>query len=391
VRARGGGAPAVARVTLVARGRSGDLSGAWHRIVAGEETGGAGRAARAFLRAGACIYGVGVAANRAFYDRGIIRPARAPQFVVGVGNLTLGGTGKTTTSRFLAAQMLLRGLRPAVVLRGYRRAGSEAVQLVSDGKGIIATPQEAGDEAFMLARALPRIAVAVGKRREQVCADLLAGVADVVILDDAFQYWRLAKDYEIVLLDATRPTDLTRLFPAGALREPLRALRRASAVWLTRVDQAAPEVLARLRGMARDATGEAPVEARHRPASLRGLVSGDEMPPDALRGRVVGALSSVGNPASFEQSLRDLGADRVVPIRFPDHHSYAADELSAALEAALEDGAEIVVTTEKDAVRLPDADGLESACVLTVELEILAGGESVERAMTMAERARDGR
>lgn len=368
-----------------------DLAQTWDRLVSGEAATGAARVARALLRAGGGVYGAGALANRAFYDRGWIHPSRADQFVLGVGNLTLGGTGKTTTGRFIAGELLRRGLRPAIVLRGYRRAGRETVQLVSNGDRILATLEEAGDEALMLARALRGVAVAVGKKRERVCSELLEALADVVILDDAFQYWRLEKDYEVVLLDATRPQDLERLFPAGALREPLRALRRADAVWLTRVDQAEPDALTRLRKIARDAVGSQVVETRHRPTGLAALLSGEQLPLDALRRRRVGALSSVGNPGSFERALRDLQAESVIPIRFPDHHAYSADEVSEALAGAGEAGAEMVVTTEKDAVRLPAVKGMEAVHVLKVELEIVGGGEAVEGMLAAAERGRAGR
>jgi len=242
----------------------------------------------------------------------------------------------------------------------------------------------------MLAVSTPGAVVAVGKKRERVCAELLSNLADVVILDDAFQYWRIAKDYEIVLLDTTRPAALARLFPAGLLREPLGALRRADAVWLTRVDQADEQTLRMLRGIAYDAVGESVVEARHSPAGLRQLTTGEQAPLDSIRGRRIGALSSIGNPFSFEQSLRDLGAGAVMPIRFPDHHSYSAIELSHALERAMHAGAEIIVTTEKDAVKLPDIENAQPVYVLEVEFEILSGGSWVERLLTWAERAQHG-
>lgn len=330
-------------------------------------------------------YGIGVRCKRALYDWGWLHPQRAKQFVVGVGNLTLGGTGKTTVSRFLARRMLRCGIRPAVVLRGYRRAGTAPSQLVSDGSRTLATPEEAGDEAYMLAVSTPGAVVAVGKKRERVCAELLSDIADAVILDDAFQYGRIAKDYEIALLDTTRPATLDRLFPAGLLREPPEALRRADAVWLTRADQADEQTLKMLREMAYNAVGESVVETRHRPAGLRRLATGEQVTLDLICGRPISALSSIGNPFSFEQSLRDLGAGTVIPIRFPDHHRYSAIELSQALEHAVRAGAETIVTTEKDAVKLPRHESAEQVYVLEVELEILSGGEWVERLLAWAE------
>lgn len=352
----------------------------WDQIIGGEARGPGASLARLGLAAAAGLYAAGLAANHWVYDAGLRARTRPPVPVISLGNISLGGTGKTTSAAFLAGLLASRA-RVGIVLRGYRRRSGPEALVVSDGHRLLAGVEQAGDEALMLARRLPACAVAVGKRRERVIQALVeqAGV-QVAILDDGFQYFRMARDLDIVLLDAMADDRALRLFPAGRLREPWSSLRRASQVWITHADLAPAERVADLVGRARELCGpDRVVVTRHRPGALS-LLSG-QAPPTSLSGQRVVALSALGNPQSFERSVQELGA-QVTPARFPDHHPYAPGDYDRVGRIARQAGAAFIVTTGKDAVKLPPAPAdLPPVVVLECELEILQGRQAVDDAL----------
>lgn len=360
---------------------AGRLRRGWEAIVNGRADGAGASLARGALRLVSPLYATGLKANLALYTRGFKARTRPALPVVSVGNLTLGGTGKTTVAAFLARR-LQSEVKPAVVLRGYGRADEAAPVLVSDGARVHADLDRAGDEALMLARLLPGCAVAVGKRREEVIA-LARERADaqVIVLDDGFQYFRMARDLDIVLLDALAEPISWRLFPAGRLREPVAHLRRADQVWITHADLAPPERVEALRDLAdRHCPGRPVVVTRHRPGGLRPLREGGSA-PDTLADLRVIALSALGNPHAFEAALAQAGAE-VVPLRFADHHAYTPADYDRVRSLAQDRGARWVVTTEKDAVKLPPPpEPCPPVAVLGCELEIVAGGEHLDEAL----------
>ncbi|NLO74805.1 MAG: tetraacyldisaccharide 4'-kinase, partial [candidate division WS1 bacterium] len=310
-----------------------------------------GGLARAGLIAASWPYRLGLEANLALY-RWRLKPRTRPALpVISVGNLSLGGAGKSTTVVYLARRLQALGLRPAVVTRGYRGQATAGAVLISTGEELLAGP-ETGDEAVMLARLLPGVPVAVGKRREAVITVLAARTpAQVVLLDDGFQYFRMQRLLDLVLIDASRASPRERLFPAGRLREPWDHLARADSVWLTHVDQTAPEALAALEALIRRYAPLAPpIHTRHRLSALRGP-GGERLSPDRLDGRRVLALSGLGNPQSFELSLAQMGAE-VIPCRFLDHHPYSPGDLLTINDRIEDNQPHLVVTTEKDAVKL---------------------------------------
>jgi tetraacyldisaccharide 4'-kinase len=349
------------------------LHDTWHEIIGGRRAGPGPALARVGLRAASGLYAAGLAANHALYDWHLEPHTQPAPPVVSVGNLTLGGTGKTTTAAFLARR-LAAYVPPAIVLRGYGGEAGHGPTIVSDGERVLASLHEAGDEALMLAQMLPGCAVAVGKRRERVIRALATQTpARVVILDDGFQYFRMERRAEIILLDALADVTTWRLFPAGVLREPLRALRRADQVWITHADLGGEERVAALRALVARYCPNCPVvTTRHAPGAIRPLSAGQGAPP-SLPGKRVLALSALGNPHAFEQGLAGTGAD-VLPLRFPDHHAYAPADWDRITGAAEAGRAELVVTTEKDAVKLPPppADAPPVA-VLGCDLTIIEG------------------
>lgn len=352
----------------------------WELLVSGKARGVGPSLARGSLWALSALYGAGLRGNLWIYEAGL-KPRTRPELpVVSVGNLSLGGTGKTTTTAFLASRLAAR-CRPGIVLRGYRRAGTDPVLVVSDGTGVRASVEEAGDEAVMLAQLLPGCALGVGKRRERVVEALAQIGAQVALLDDGFQYFRMERALDIVLLDALADAAAWRLFPAGRLREPPSNLRRADQVWITHADLARPEELDYLRALAaRYAPGKPVLLTRHRTGGLRPL-DPQRPVPESVSGLRVAALSALGNPEAFEASLTKLGA-WVSPVRFADHHRYAPQDWGGIAASARAAAAELIVTTEKDAVKLPPPPpDCAPVAVLRCELEVLEGASHLDAAL----------
>lgn len=351
-------------------------------VLSGRDASASAHLLRAALTPLSSLYGLGIRAYYALYARGLLRRVRLPCSVVSLGNLTVGGTGKTALTRLLARGLRDHGLHPAVLSYGYHGRGS-APRWVSDGREVLGTVETAGDEAVLLARALPDVPVIAGKRRadsgRMACQGTPSGAAvDCLLLDDGFQYWRLERDLDLVLVDATNPFGFGRCLPRGLLREPKEALSRAHGLILTRYDQAprgAQETEAELRRL----NPSAPVwRARYAPTCLRALSPSADEPREAgsLRGLGVSVLTSLGNPASFEQTVAALGARLLERSRFPDHHALSAEELSRTLAAARAAGAEAVVTSDKDAVKLRRlVGGRTEPPLLALEAELEVSGE----------------
>jgi tetraacyldisaccharide 4'-kinase len=343
----------------------------WLRVVRGEARTPGQRLAAAGLWALSVGYGLALRAHLAGYRLGVARRTRFPALVISIGNLTTGGTGKTTASLAVARWLCEQGRRVAYLSRGYRGAGEREALIVSEGFGPLLPVEAAGDEAYLVSRALPEVFVLVGKDRRRTGALALEKGADALVLDDGFQYQRLERDLDLVLVDALIPFGYDFLLPRGLLREPPSHLARADGVWLTHSDLVRRSDLEALRARVQSlAPGARLWETAHRPVLLRGLTRDDAVAPEAVRGRRVCALSGLGNPLAFERSLERLGAQVVARVRFPDHHPYRADELREVLPAQAS-RAEWIVTTEKDAVRMPEGDFDKPVWALAVEL---AGG-----------------
>lgn len=294
------------------------------------------------------------------------RQARATRIagarVISIGNLSAGGSGKTPLVIALAAELERRKIPAAVALRGYGGSASAAGALVSDGETIRLGAAEAGDEALLIARRT-RARVFVGRDRVRAVQSF-AGDARCILLDDAFQNPSLARDHEVVLIDASLPLAALRVFPAGKFREGLEALLRADTILLTRVDQAPPEQLAQWQDAIRSSGARAPVfQCVHRPGAIR------PAPPAGVR---LGAFCGIGNPDAFFRTLERAGYAPAVRRSFPDHYNFRPGELRELLAQA-----DCWITTEKDHARLSDC-GLSAAeearlFTLPIELEIQAG------------------
>jgi len=321
------------------------------QVIAGEKAGLGAALTKAGLQILSWLYGWVLGANLSLYDLRLLKKTQLPCPVVSVGNLTLGGTGKTLATQAICQWLIARGIRPAILSRGYGGKGGGG-RLVYDGERLLLGPKQSGDEPFLLAASLPEARVLVGKDRRDSARQALELGIQVILLDDGLQYWKIEKDCEIVLVDAMNPFSNGRLFPRGLLRETPAALARANAIWITHADMVSAEERERLRGDLQDYAPLTPLfYTAHKAVCLRDFFTGERIGLWTLSGKKVLAFSGIGNPAAFELLLQKLGAE-VTSARFPDHHDYQAADLQALLESTPGNITQII-TTAKDAVRLP--------------------------------------
>jgi tetraacyldisaccharide 4'-kinase len=321
--------------------------------------------------------------------------------VVVVGNLTVGGTGKTPVVEKFARALHERGRRVAILSRGYKskavpwwkkgwwwltHADEPPPRIVSDGQSVLLDSEQSGDEPFMLARNLPGVIVLVDKNRVKAGEYAIKKFGcDTLVLDDGFQYLPLKGSLNLLLVDKTNPFGNGHLLPRGILREPIKHLKRASYVFLTKSNgQRDPELE---RVIAEHNPAVDVIECAHRPQYLRRFCAPADSPEarvplSFLKGRRVFAFSGIATPESFEKFLRDLGALIVGRERFLDHYRFGDDDLDELFAQARGEGAECLVTTEKDAVRINE----KLNCVLPLyylrlEIEILRGATDFDEAV----------
>jgi tetraacyldisaccharide 4'-kinase len=331
------------------------------------------------------LYGLGARGRRSLYVRGLLKARRLPAPVVSVGNLTVGGTGKTPVVACLARLWQDRGRRVAILSRGYG-GGSRDVTCISDGQNTYKKPPEVGEESYWLARALPGVAVYTGACR------YAAGMAaweefkpDLFLLDDGFQHFQLHRDLDLVLLDAASPFGNSYLLPRGPLREPLSALDAAQILILTRFDpERHPAQLAIIRTAFPDKTV---LTAAIAPVRVTSHPGGHTQAPEAMRQRAVVAFAGLARPEVFTATLQELGADLKGFQAFPDHYAYSRQELDRLVEAARVLGAGALVTTGKDWARL--AERWAGEIVLWV-LEVEARLQSPEKVLELLDRRCQG-
>lgn len=309
-----------------------------------------GPVVRAAAAAASRLYGLGAKMRRNLYARGLLRTKRLPAPVVSVGNLTVGGTGKTPVVACLARLFQDRGKRVAILSRGYGGQNRD-VTCISDGQNTYKKPPEVGEEPYWLARTLPGVAVYTGACR------YAAGMAawqefkpDLFVLDDGFQHFQLHRDLDLVLLDADALFGNGYLLPRGPLREPHSALAAAHSLILTRFD---PERHQAQLAAIRAAFPDKPVlTAAISPVSVTAYPGGRTNAPAALRHRALMAFAGLARPEVFTATLQELGVDLKGYRVFPDHHAYSEAELDRLAAAARSLGAEGLVTTGKDWARL---------------------------------------
>ena len=337
-----------------------------------------------------CFWAV-VQARLLFYETGILRRYPLGCQVISVGNVTVGGTGKTPVVEVFARELQKSGRKVAILSRGYRkkelpwyerifREHIDPPRIVSDGHHVLLDSEMGGDEPYMLAVNLPGVVVLVDKNRVKSGRFAVRKFGcDTLVLDDGFQYQKLKHRLELVLVDRTNPFGNGNLLPRGILREPIRNLKRANFFFITKSDGQCDDLRAELARINPDAEI---IECRHEPRRLRDAFSATDKPLEWLRDLPVLSFSGIAAPQSFEGSLRTLGARVVECQRFTDHHRFSQQELIDAVNRAEDIGAKAIITTEKDAVRMPR---LENPAVpiyyLRVDIEILRGAENFTQAV----------
>lgn len=298
----------------------------------------------------ASIYGLSCRLRIFLYEKGVFPRKRAGCYVVSVGNLTVGGTGKTPFTIYLAEKWKERGYTIGIVSRGYKGNYKGPVVLVSDGTAILEKVSSVGDEPTLMAERLKGIPIVVSADRFKGCEWLIENFkVDVVLLDDGFQHLRLHRDLNLLLVDATHPFGNGCLLPRGALREPVSEVRRADLVIFTRAENGsdATEWISEIERFGRPC-----LRSTFRPTRLIQLNTGSVRPLADLKGRPVLSFCGIGNPDSFLQLLTSLGADVKAQLTFKDHHSYDDADWAGIRKKAAELMVGCVVTTEKDAVKV---------------------------------------
>ena len=363
-------------------------------VILERREGGRANALKFVLGGLAKVYEQAVQLRLGLYRRRLFRPQELGCPVVSVGNLTVGGTGKTPVAEMLARELQRRGRRVAILSRGYKSVPRPFAQrlrnkifkhldlfpprIVSDGKDVLLDSRRAGDEPHMLAKNLPGVCVLVDKDRVKSGLHALRHFdSDVLLLDDGLQYQRLRHRIDVVLVDSQAPFGNEHLLPRGTLREPPANLRRASYIVVTKSGPKPDNaLLARLRKLNRTA---AIIECNHAPRHWQDLSTGERLPLNHLKGRHVGAMSGIARPESFEEGVRQLGAMVEISKAFADHHRFTKKEILRFLEWCDRRSLDALVTTEKDAVRFPDIDNPSVPMLfLRVEIEILRGREHWE-------------
>lgn len=332
-----------------------------YKLVHGEEPGILAVILLGLLRIFSVIYGLGVRITLYLYKSGVLKQHKLNCQVISLGNITVGGTGKTPTAQRLATVIKEMGYRVVILNRGYRAGWTGQVGLVSDGYKSFMTVTEAGDEAYLLAKSLPGVPVVIGKNRiltGQYAVEELK--ADVIILDDGYQHWQLARDLDIVLIDSLNIFGNNFLLPRGTLREPLSNLGRAQAFLLTKVDQSTEDAKDIIHSTLTRYNHQAlVVESIHQPKCFVEIeewykgVRITNVALETIRNKKVVALSAIGNPTSFEQTIMDIGVAEVCGVRYADHHDYTMAEMQNIMQRAVNEKAYALITTEKDAVKIP--------------------------------------
>lgn len=345
---------------------------------------------RSFLFAGSKVFEILVKLRLFLYNVRILRDSTLGIQVIAVGNLTVGGTGKTPVVEKFARALQDEGRKVAILSRGYRskppplrqrlldrlllRSDTTPPRVVSDGKSLLLDSETAGDEPYMLASNLKDVVVLVDKDRVKSGRYAIEQFGcDTLLLDDGFQYWKLrGRRQDIVLVDCQQPFGNEHLLPRGTLREPPSHLARAQVIFLTKSDGRTQELRKRI---ARYNASAGIIECVHHPLYFEDVFTGERQGLDYLKGRKVASLSGIAQPESFEESLVRQGSELVYTKRFADHHRFTQQEVLNVINRSKKRQAELIVTTQKDAVRFPKLDRRDLPIFfMRVEIKILSGG-----------------
>jgi tetraacyldisaccharide 4'-kinase len=340
------------------------------------------------------IYQLVINVRGSLYDFRILRDATLGVQVIAVGNLTWGGTGKTPVVEKFARELRDQGRNVAILSRGYRskpqpfhqallnrlllRQDTTPPRVVSDGKSLLLDSEMAGDEPYMLASNLKDVVVLVDKDRVKSGRYAIEKFGcDTLLLDDGFQYRKLSgRRRDVVLVDSQDPFGNGRLVPRGPLRESPSHLSRASTIFITKSDGNTEKLRRRIAELNPNA---GIIECVHHPLYLEDVFTGERFGLDFLKGRRAASLSGIAQPESFEQSLERLGAELVYARKFADHHRFTQQEVLNVINRSKKKQAELIITTQKDAVRFPKIDRRDLPIYfMRVEIKILRGADDFQ-------------
>lgn len=350
--------------------------------------------ARSVLYVLSKVFQVAVKARLFLYSVRILRDSTLGVQVIAVGNLTVGGTGKTPVVEKFARELQDQGRTVAILSRGYRskppplgkrllnkllfREDSTPPRVVSDGKSLLLDSETAGDEPYMLASNLKDVVVLVDKDRVKSGRYAIEKFGcDTLLLDDGFQYWKLrGRRRDIVLIDYQQPFGNELLLPRGTLREPPSHLARANTIFITKSDG---NTAALRKRIAQYNSTASIIECVHHPLYFEDVFTGERQGLDFLKDKRVASLSGIAQPESFERSLANLGSELVYSKRFADHHRFTQQEILNVINRSKKRQARIIVTTQKDAVRFPKIDRRDLPMYfMRVEIKILSGAKDFQ-------------
>jgi tetraacyldisaccharide 4'-kinase len=335
-----------------------------------------------------------VKSRQFLYNFRILRDRTLGVQVIAIGNLTVGGTGKTPVVEKFARELKDQGRTVAILSRGYRskpppltrrvmnkllfREDTTPPRVVSDGRSLLLDSETAGDEPYMLASNLKDVIVLVDKDRVKSGRYAIEKFGcDTLLLDDGFQYWRLrGRRMDVVLIDCQQPFGNEHLLPRGTLREPPSHLGRANTVFITKSEGDLSDLRKRIAAFNPAARI---VECVHHPLYFEDVFTGDRFGLDVLQGKQIATLSGIAQPESFERSLTTLGAEMVYSRRFADHHRFSQQEILNVINRSKKKQAEVIITTQKDAVRFPKIDRRDLPIYfMRVEIKIISGAKDFQ-------------
>ena len=363
-------------------------------VISGERRDFKAKFTRALLFGSSKLYQAGVKIYRRLIHLRILRDRTLGVQVIAIGNLTVGGTGKTPVVEKFARELRDAGRNVAILSRGYRskpkpffqllfdkillREDTTPPRVVSDGKSLLLDSEMAGDEPYMLASNLKDVVVLVDKDRVKSGRYAIEKFGcDTLLLDDGFQYWDLqGRRHDVVLIDRQQPFGNEHLLPRGTLREPPSHLARAQTIFITKSDGKTVELRERISKFNSEA---AIIECVHHPLYLEDVFTAERFELEIWTKRKVASLSGIAQPESFEQSLVHRGADLVYSKRFADHHRFTQQEVLNAINRGKKRQAEVIITTQKDAVRFPKLDRRDLTILfMRVEIKIVSGANDFQ-------------
>ena len=358
-------------------------------VILGDRRGKRASILRSILFALSKIFALAVKTRRFLYNVRILRDSTLGVQVIAIGNLTVGGTGKTPVVEKFARELQNQGRTVAILSRGYRskppplahrllnkllfREDSTPPRIVSDGKSLLLDSETAGDEPYMLASNLKDVIVLVDKDRVKSGRYAIEKFGcDTLLLDDGFQYWKLrGRRQDIVLVDCQQPFGNEHLLPRGTLREPPSHLARANTIFITKSDRNTEAL--RQRIASHNPTAGI-IECVHEPLYFEDVFTGERRGLELLKDQKVASLSGIAQPHSFEESLIKLGSELVYSKRFADHHRFTQQEIINTINRSKKRQAAMIITTQKDAVRFPKIDRRDIPFYfMRVEIKILSG------------------